>query len=780
MKEIEKPEGSNLYDFFNIEFVARDAKEQDKTKQYKEFYEKIKSDKKKLKIATFMNDGGHGELEGEFKDFIRTYYKDSKLEDCTNFFEEVTMNKSVEERLDISKAGMFSTILFRNAIDRIEQIIDEELQWTHEKLSNEINELIDKESFMNNFANEWRDIHKWKIDNSYMEIGFPIWIQSGAKIDLSLEASSNNSILSSDTIIINVATKYKDLYAFNSRTLIIDPDESQKKAYQALYELHQNVLTGIKPGAKISEVYKSASEKFTSKYPDLTKYLPKEFGFGVGCKVKEDLLLITPTNNRKVVDGYVFCVRTYLNGFNENESRSWVLIADTIYINESGVTNNTCKISSKYKEISYSIQEGNDEKEGEGDDEVNQEEGVIRWSRLREKNVRGRGEDERKTHQDELYIKKLSELKDRYEKKQIGPISNRNRVKNLNEVCSYKGENEFPEELFKLHIFVDFKRESILMPISKKVFAPIHISILKNASMNNEGKVSILRLNFHIPNSSNSNTSNHLVFPPIVGKNRIYLKEVSFKNGDGKSLPVIFKQIKDLQKKYKDKSEVEKNLKGLVKQDTLDKVVGGKQQLDNLIIRPNITGKKTVGKLEIHKNGVRFVSNKNQEVQIVFNNIKHAIFQPWDDELIVLIHFHLLNEIMVGNKKTKDVQFITEAGTQYDDLDQRFKKKMNDIDELEQEQREINLKKRLNQRFLNFVQQIETVSKHDVNPWQFDIPYKELAFYGNTGRSIVKIMPTVNCLVNLTEFPFFITTIDEIEHVHFERVMVSCVNSNIL
>lgn len=127
----------------------------------------------------------------------------------------------------------------------------------------------------------------------------------------------------------------------------------------------------------------------------------------------------------------------------------------------------------------------------------------------------------------------------------------------------------------------------------------------------------------------------------------------------------------------------------------------------------------------------------------------------------------------MGNKRSKDVQFYTEAGTQYDDLDQRCKKRMNDLDELELEQREINLKKRLNQKFLAFVQQIEQVSSHDVNRIQFDIPYKELAFYGDTGRSIVKIMPTVSCLVNLTEFPFFIVTIDEIEHVHFERVMVS-------
>lgn len=398
---------------------------------------------------------------------------------------------------------------------------------------------------------------------------------------------------------------------------------------------------------------------------------------------------------------------------------------------------------------------------------------VIRESRLRETNVRGRGEDERKTHQETLYIKKLEELKDRYEKKQIGPMSSRMRAKNLNEVCSYKSEKEYPKDLFKLHIYVDVHNDSVLLPVMRKMVFPIHISIIKNVSMTNEGKWCHLRLNFHTPNSGNSNVTSQLVFPPLSGANRIYLKEMTFKSGDGKSLPTIFKQIKDLQKRYKMKNQNESNLKGLVRQDGIAKIVGGKHQLDNLIIRPNISGKKTVGKLELHKNGLRFISSKNQELCIVFNNIKHAIFQPCDDELIVLIHFHLQNEIIVGNKRTKDVQFLTEAGTQFDDLDQRYRKKMSDIDELEQEQREINLKKRLNQRFLNFVQQIETISKHDVNPCQFDIPYKELAFYGNTGKSIVKIMPTVNCLVNLTEFPFFVVTIDEIEHVHFERVMVS-------
>mmetsp|Transcript_32036 Transcript_32036/g.77991 ORF Transcript_32036/g.77991 Transcript_32036/m.77991 type:complete len:230 (-) Transcript_32036:1853-2542(-) len=35
---------------------------------------------------------------------------------------------------------------------------------------------------------------------------------------------------------------------------------------------------------------------------------------------------------------------------------------------------------------------------------------------------------------------------------------------------------------------------------------------------------------------------------------------------------------------------------------------------------------------------------------------------------------------------------------------------------------------------------------------------------------MVQILPTLNCLVNLTETPFFVVDLDEVDHVHFERV----------
>lgn len=80
--------------------------------------------------------------------------------------------------------------------------------------------------------------------------------------------------------------------------------------------------------------------------------------------------------------------------------------------------------------------------------------------------------------------------------------------------------------------------------------------------------------------------------------------------------------------------------------------------LDCLTIRPNISGKKTIGMLETHKNGFRFSSNKGVKVDFTYGNIRNAFFQPCDDDLIVLIHFRLRAPIMIGTKKFLDVQFF--------------------------------------------------------------------------------------------------------------------------
>jgi nucleosome binding factor SPN SPT16 subunit len=192
-------------------------------------------------------------------------------------------------------------------------------------------------------------------------------------------------------------------------------------------------------------------------------------------------------------------------------------------------------------------------------------------------------------------------------------------------------------------------------------------------------------------------------------------------------------------------------------------------RLADLTMRPVLAGRKTQGNLEAHTNGMRFISTRSEVVDIMYSNIKYAIYQPCESEIMVLIHFHLKHAIMIGKKKHTDVQFFTEiieASTAVDNS----RRSMYDPDEMDDEQRERQLRKRLNHAFKEFCKKVDAVAKKTGYELEFDIPYRDLGFLGNPHKEMVTIMPTLNCLVNLTETPFFVVDLDKVDHVHFERV----------
>lgn len=192
-------------------------------------------------------------------------------------------------------------------------------------------------------------------------------------------------------------------------------------------------------------------------------------------------------------------------------------------------------------------------------------------------------------------------------------------------------------------------------------------------------------------------------------------------------------------------------------------------RLADLTMRPVVAGRKTQGNLEAHSNGLRFISTRSEVVDVMYSNIKYAIYQPCESEIMVLIHFHLKNPIMIGKKKHNDVQFFTEVVDASQAVD-NARRSMYDPDEMDDEQRERQLRKRLNQAFKEFCKKVDAVAKKNGYQLEFDIPYRDLGFTGNPHKEMVQIIPTLNCLVNLTETPFFVVDLDEVDHVHFERV----------
>ena len=117
-------------------------------------------------------------------------------------------------------------------------------------------------------------------------------------------------------------------------------------------------------------------------------------------------------------------------------------------------------------------------------------------------------------------------------------------------------------------------------------------------------------------------------------------------------------------------------------------------RLSDLTMRPALgKGRKTIGQLEAHENGLRFRSNKGDTLDIIYKNIKNCLFQPCEKELMVIVHFNLKNPIMIGSKKHENVQFYTEVVEASEQVDGN-RRSMYDPDEMDQEQRERQLRKR--------------------------------------------------------------------------------------
>lgn len=141
----------------------------------------------------------------------------------------------------------------------------------------------------------------------------------------------------------------------------------------------------------------------------------------------------------------------------------------------------------------------------------------------------------------------------------------------------------------------------------------------------------------------------------------------------------------------------------------------------------------------------------------------------------MVLHFHLRNEIMVGKKKTMDVQFYKEVMEASLALGQAKSSRWGDAEEVEDEQRERERINKINADFQAFVKRVE--EDHRV---EFDIPYKDLGFHGVPFRNNVFIQPTVHCLLNVIEFPFFVMSLEDVQIAYFERVQFGLKNFDLV
>ncbi|KAF3327038.1 FACT complex subunit SPT16-like protein [Carex littledalei] len=698
-----------------------------------------------------------------------------QLVDVTAGLSEILSVKDSAELTCVKKAAYLTTAAMKNfVVPKLEDIIDLEKKVSHSWLMDATEKAIQDPIKV-----------KVKLKPENVDICYPPIFQSGGKFDLRPSAQSNDENLyydSTSVIICAIGARYNSYCTNVARSFMIDAVPVQSKAYEVLLKAQEAAIGAVRPGNKVSAVYEAAVSVVEKEAPELVQNLTKSAGTGIGLEFRESGLNLNAKTDRLIKPGMVFNVSLGFQNItaasqNPKTEKFSLLLADTVIVGENGPEIQTGQCPKQLSSVMYSLKEEGDEEEetanrSQVNSDVNRSVSGPSKATLRSENHEMSKEELRRQHQAELARQKNEETARRLAGGGPGSGDARGPARASSELVAYRSPNDFPYSK-ELMIQVDSKHEAVLLPIYGSM-VPFHVSTVKSVTSHQDNRTCTIRIIFNVPGTAfNPHDANTLKF-----QGNIFVKEISFRSKDPRHSSEVVQQIKTLRRQVASRESERAERATLVSQEKLQVAPSSRMKpmrLPDLWIRPSFggRGRKLTGSLEAHINGFRYsTARPDERVDIMYGNIKHAFFQPAEREMITLLHFHLHNHIMVGNKKTKDVQFYVEVMDVVQTLGGGRRSAL-DPDEIEEEQRERERKNRINMEFQTFVNRVNdhwTQPQFKGHDLEFDMPLRELGFHGVPYKASAFIIPTSTCLVELVENPFLVVTLGEIEIVNLERV----------
>uniref|UniRef100_A0A4W5MBF3 FACT complex subunit n=1 Tax=Hucho hucho TaxID=62062 RepID=A0A4W5MBF3_9TELE len=718
-----------------ITLLVREKNESNKG-NFEKMVEAIRASREGKTVGVFSKDKFPGEYMKSWNDMI-TAEGLEKVDISAVVAYTIAVKEDGELALMRKAAAVTSDVYSKFFKERVMEIVDADEKVRHSKLAESVEKAIEEKKYLGG------------ADPSTIEMCYPPIIQSGGNYSLKFSVVSDKNHMHFGAITCAMGIRYKSYCSNLVRTLMVDPPQEMQDNYSFLLQVEEELLKELKHGVKICDVYNAVLDYVKKEKPDLAAKFTKNLGFAMGIEFREGSLVLNSKNQYKLKKGMVLSISLGFadlvnkEGKKEEQKKYALFIGDSVQINEVEERNDkggTCYLF--------------------GQNEMT-------------------AEEKRRAHQKELANQVNEEAKRRLTEEKGEQQVQKSRKSNV----SYKNGSQMPREkdIRDMKIFIDKKYETVVMPVFG-IATPFHIATIKNISSSVEGDWTYLRINFYVPGSSLGRNEGN-IFP---NPDATFVKEITYRASNLKApgdptvpstnLQNAFRIIKEVQKRYKTREAEEKEKEGIVKQDSL--VINlnrSNPKLKDLYIRPNIAQKRMQGSLEAHTNGFRFTSVRGDKVDILYNNIKHSLFQPCDGEMIIVLHFHLKNAIMFGKKRHTDVQFYTEVGEITTDLGKH--QHMHDRDDLYAEQMEREMRHKLKSAFKNFIEKVETLTKEEL---EFEVPFRDLGFQGAPYRSTCLLQPTSSSLCNTTEWPPFVVTLDEVELVHFERVQFHLKNFDVV
>jgi nucleosome binding factor SPN SPT16 subunit len=778
----------------NLKIIRREKDKESTKKVMNEVINDLKASKEGKTLGIFKKEQGQ---HGDFSEIWESCLKASELEltDISKFFSDMTCNKDIVEQKCIrTSASITLTVLKKFVLPKIEDVIDSEKSMTHSEIAAIAEDLFAEPKKISD------KLMPEVVDQAYTPI-----VQSGGRYDLGLFAVNREKNLSFDTIICSLGTKYKQYCSDVARTFFVNPSKDQEEIYGILLDIQAAVVVALRPNSTLGQVHQKGLDVLkTAGRPELVSKLTINLGFSIGIEYQDQYYQIVEGNKKKVRQGMVFNIRLGFDQLKADNKNYAILLADTVLVGEKNNEVLTDKISKELSEISYVLGSSESEEMDEDDakkiskkDQVKKSElsllknslrkkekldglevgsgptkRVVRNTMMRDlKNNSASAEAQRSEHQQKLTEEMIELAKKALTKKKKGAKDDME-VEETKEFYSYNSQKEFPPEVQRDTIFVDTKRESIILPIHGQM-VPFHIQTIRSVTKNDDH----LRILFKYPGGGNSPNDK---LSDFADETATFIKGLTYRITNVNNLNNAYRLIMELKKRTTQRETELKQKQSLKVQPSLLLNPGNRvYRLPNLRVRPVMGNAKLNGNLETHANGFRF-NTKKGNIDIIYSNIKHAFFQPTESfSPIVCLHFHLHNDIMVGKKKTQDIQFYSELVEMSMTVSGPSKKgsRWGDQEEQEEEQRERQMKAKLGQDFKNFIKKCDEIT---AGKFSFEEPYTELGFMGVPTRNNILLQPTVSCLIHVIETPFFVMSLDEVQIAYFERVQFSLKNFDLV
>ncbi|CAH0004873.1 unnamed protein product [Clonostachys byssicola] len=772
---------------FPVEVLVRGKDATENEKLFVKIAEKMKAAGNK--VGVISKDTSRGPFVDEWKKVLAEHGKDIEQVDIAAALSMHAFSVKDENELRAMRSASKACVALMTPyfLDEMSNILDAGKDVKHSALADRVDKKIDDPKFWKNVELPNNGKLPSDLDPTQLDWILGPAVQSGGKFDLRFATDSNNDNLHPGIIIAAMGLRYKSYCSNIARTYLVDPNKSQESNYKLLCMIHNSIIKDIRDGMTAKEVYNKAIGIIKAKRPEMEKHFLKNVGWGVGIENRDPTLVLSGKNSRVLRDGMTLIINTGFQDIenpqpqDKNSKVYSLVLTDTIRVTSGEPVVFTAEAPTSADANSFFFKDDEEAEPAPKKEKKDSRVGAVATKNITNTRLRSERsgqvdedtEKRRREHQKELAAKKQKEGLARFA--ESTGAKNGGEIKKFKKFESYKRDNQFPSKIRNLEIVVDPKNATVVLPIMGRP-VPFHINTIKNASKSDEGDFTFLRINFLSPGQGVGRKDDQ----PFEDATAHFVRSLTFRSADGKRYDEIVTQISNMKRDAVKKEQEKKEMEDVVEQDKLMEIRNRRPAvLDNVFIRPAMEGKRVAGKVEIHQNGIRYLSplNAQHRVDILFSNVKHLFFQPCAHELVVIIHIHLKDPIIVGNKKkTKDVQFYREAtDIQFDETGNRKRKyRYGDEDEFEAEQEERRRRAELDRLFQGFAQKIAEAGRNE--GVEVDMPIRELGFHGVPFRSNIFVQPTTDCLIQVVEPPFMVLTIEEIEIAHLERVQFGLKN----